>query len=226
MTSTPVAVVTGASRHLGRTIALALGGAEYHVIVNARSDMAGADRVAAEIVEAGGSAEAFAADVTDPGAVDRMFARAAETGRVEVLVNNAAVRTRVPVEKLTVAEWNMARAVVLDGSFHCVRAALPALTGGGGAVVNILGANALAGDGGRVHVSAAKYGLLGLTLALADACRPQGVAVNAVSPIRMSGGDPAHAERARLAVAETVAWLASPAGRNVTGQTITVGGKG
>jgi 3-oxoacyl-[acyl-carrier protein] reductase len=224
MSTASVAVVTGGSRHLGRSIAVALARAGHHVLVNARSDMDGAHRVAAEITSAGGRADAVQADVTDPAAVDRMFARAAEIGRVEVLVNNAAVRNRIPVAELTVADWNAVRAVVLDGAFHCVHAALPALTAGGGTVVNILGANALAGDGRRVHVSAAKYGLLGLTLALADACRSSGVRVNAVSPARM-GEDPEHAERARSAVAETVVWLASPAGWGVTGATITAGGK-
>jgi 3-oxoacyl-[acyl-carrier protein] reductase len=215
-----VAVVTGASRNLGRSIALALGRAGHHVVVNTRSDLAAAEAVATEIRQAGGKAEAVAADVGDPGAVDALFARAAELGRVTVLVNNASVRARIPARELTVADWEVARRVTLDGAFHCVLSALPALTDGGGAIVNVLGANAMNGDPDRVAVSAAKFGLLGLTRALAEALRADRVTVNAVSPARMESGEPARAE-----VAATVAWLASPAGHMLTGEALTVGGR-
>ncbi len=88
---------------------------------------------------------------------------------------------RQRVETITEDDWHQVRSVTLDGAFRCIRHALPALIPGG-RIVNILGRNALAGDPERVHLSAAKHGLLGLTVALAAALRDDGVAVNAVSP--------------------------------------------
>lgn len=218
---TGVAVVTGAARNLGRSVALALAAAGFDVVVNARADLAAATEVAAEC---GGRSIPVLADVSDPAAVAGMFERAAELGPVRVLVNNAALRTRVPIGELTVQEWRRVHSVVLDGAFHCVHAALPLLRAAGeGRIVTMLGGNALAGDPGRVHVSAAKHGLVGMTLALAAACADDGITVNAVSPGRMNPPDPAEADRRRTRLADTVAFLASPQASDVTGQVIAVG---
>ena len=140
-----------------------------------------ADAVAAAIRADGGCAFAVTANVTDPSAVRRMFDTVAAHGRLRVLVNNASYRPRQRVETITEEDWHQVRSVTLDGAFRCIRHALPALIPGG-RIVNILGRNALAGDPERVHLSAAKHGLLGLTVALAAALRDDGVAVNAVSP--------------------------------------------
>ena len=102
-----------------------------------------------------------------------MFETVAAHGRLRVLVNNASYRPRQPVHEITEEDWRRVHSVTLDGAFRCIRCALPALSPGG-RVVNILGRNALSGDSERVHVSAAKYGLLGLTLALAAALREDG----------------------------------------------------
>ena len=110
-----------------------------------------------------------------------MFDTVADRGTLRVLVNNASYRPRQRVQTITEDDWHQVRSVTLDGAFRCIRYALPALIPGG-RIVNILGRNALAGDPERVHLSAAKHGLLGLTLALAAALRDDGVAVNAVSP--------------------------------------------
>jgi 3-oxoacyl-[acyl-carrier protein] reductase len=218
---TGVAVVTGAARNLGRSIALALSAAGFDVVVNARADLAAATEVAAEC---GGRSIPVLADVSDPAAVAGMFERAAELGPVRVLVNNAALRTRVPIGELTVQEWRRVHSVVLDGAFHCVHAALPLLRAAGdGRIVTMLGGNALAGDPGRVHVSAAKHGLVGLTLSLAAACADDGITVNAVSPGRMNPPDPVEADRRRARLADTVAFLAAPRASDVTGQVIAVG---
>lgn len=226
-----VAVVTGGARNLGRTIVLALARDGFDVVVNTRSDVDRAEKVAAEAREFGVAAAVAAADVSDPGAVARLFAVADGLGPLRVLVNNAAARTRVPVYEVTAADWEAVRAVTLDGAMNCVLAALPRLRTGGGSVVSIIGGNALRGDPGRFHVSAAKYGLIGMTKALAAACAADHVNVNAVSPSHMNPGvnlDKGHeadreAQRRREAVADVVAFLAAPAGCDVTGQLIEVG---
>src|SRR4029078_10763137 len=119
-----------------------------------------------------------------PSAVRRMFDTVAAHGTLRVLVNNASYRPRQRVQTITEEDWHQVRSVTLDGAFRCIRCALPALIPGG-RIVNILGRNALAGDPERVHLSAAKHGLLGLTLALAAAPRADGGAVHGGAP----GGD-------------------------------------
>ena len=226
-----VAVVTGGARNLGRTIVLALARDGFDVVVNTRSDVEQAEKVAAEAREFGVEAAVAAADVSDPAAVARLFEVADGLGPLRVLVNNAAVRTRVPVYEVTAADWEAVRAVTLDGAMNCVLAALPRLRTCGGSVVSIIGGNALRGDPGRFHVSAAKYGLIGMTKALAAACAPDHVNVNAVSPSHMNPdvnldkgrGAAREAQRRREAVADVVAFLAAPAGCDVTGQLIEVG---
>lgn len=223
-----VAVVTGAARNLGRSIVLALARSGYDVVVNTRSDVDAAESVAAEARALGVRAVVAQADVTAPDQVARMFADADALGPLKVLVNNAATRTRVPVYEVTVADWEAVRSVTLDGAMNCVFAALPRLRAGGGSIVTIIGGNALRGDAGRFHVSAAKHGLVGMTKALAAGCAAEAINVNAVSPSRMEpdAGTPdaeVEAERRRDTVAEAVAFLASPAGADVTGQLIEVG---
>ena len=222
-----VAVVTGGARNLGRAIVLALARAGYDVVVNARTDVHGAEKVAAEAREIGVEAVCAFADIAITEQVARMFGAADELGPVRVLVNNAAVRTRVPAYDVTTADWESARRVTLDGAMHCVFEALPRLqSAGGGAIVSIIGGNALRGDPHRVHVSAAKYGLIGMTKGLAAACAADGITVNAVSPSNMEPGPGAaeqEAQRRRNAVAAAVAFLASPSGADVTGQLIEVG---
>lgn len=222
-----VAVVTGGARNLGRAIVLALARNGFDVVVNTRSDAEQAEKVAAEARELGVAAAIALADVADPDSVARMFAIADELGPLRVLVNNAATRTRVPVYDVTAADWEAVRSVTLDGAMNCVLAALPRLRNGGGSIVSVIGGNALRGDPGRVHVSAAKYGLVGLTKALAAACVAEHVNVNAVSPSNMDPemgpGAEVETQRRRDAVAEAVAFVVSPAGIDVTGQVIDIG---
>jgi 3-oxoacyl-[acyl-carrier protein] reductase len=175
--------------------------------------------VAAAIHASGGNAVALTADVTDPSAVQRMFDTIAAHGTLRVLVNNASYRPRQRILDITDDDWNQVRSVTLDGAFRCVRCALPALIPGG-RIVNILGRNALAGDPERVHLSAAKHGLLGLTLALAAALRDDGVAVNAVSPgVEVDGQE---LDTCRAEIASQVARLAFPDAKGVTGTVVRV----
>jgi 3-oxoacyl-[acyl-carrier protein] reductase len=181
MSEPHVALVTGAGSGLGAVIGERLARDGFTVAVNTRARGESAEAVVAAIRTAGGEAFAVSADVTDPAAVERMFETVADHGRLRVLVNNASHRPRTPVREITEEDWRMVHAVTLDGAFRCIRRALPALTPGG-RIVNILGRNALEGDPARAHVSSAKYGLLGLTRALAAALRDDGILVNAVSP--------------------------------------------
>jgi 3-oxoacyl-[acyl-carrier protein] reductase len=235
-----VAVVTGSGRNIGRAIALALADAGAAVVVNARSDQQQIDAVVKEIAARGGKAIGCLADVADVDAVNRMIKTAGEQfGRVDYLINNAALRREEPLEQMTPASWREVVAVTLDGQFYCVQACLPWLkASGAGAIINIGGLSAFTGSKGRAHVVAAKAGLIGLTRALAIELADHKVTVNLVSP-GLIGGRPAgrpepahHATNATLTgergkpddIAAMVRFLCGPQARYITGQTIHVNG--
>jgi len=243
MSTTPldgrVAIVTGSARNIGRAIALALAGSGAAVVINARSSTADAEAVAGEIVNAGGKAIAKVADIGTPaGANDLIAAAIDKFGRLDMLVNNAAVRREVDFEKLDYAEWRETMATILDGAYLCAHAALPHLiAAGGGAIVNIGGLSSFTGAARRAHVIAAKAGLVGLTRALAHDLAPHGVTVNCVAPglidTARRGPEPAHhATHATLVgrrgtpeeIAGVVRFLCGPEGRYITGQTLHVNG--
>ena len=214
-----IALVTGAGSGLGAVIAERLAAEGLTVAVNTRTHTEQADAVAAAIRAGGGCAFSITANVADPSAVRRMFDAIAARGRLRVLVNNASYRPRQRIETITEDDWYQVRSVTLDGAFRCIRHALPALIPGG-RIVNILGRNALAGDPERVHLSAAKHGLLGLTVALAAALRDDGVAVNAVSPGVESTGP--ELNRCRAEIASQTARLAFVDAADVTGTVVRV----
>ncbi len=217
-----VALVTGAGSGLGAVIAERLAREGLTVAVNTRARAENADAVVAAIRAANGNAFAVTADVTDPAAVERMFETVAAHGTLRVLVNNASYRPRQPVHEITEQDWWRVREVTLDGAFRCIRCALPTLRPRG-RIVNILGRNALSGDPQRVHLSAAKYGVLGLTLALARALREDRVAVNAVSPgIDADVSDGQELDRCRTEIAAQVARLAFAEAAELTGTVVRV----
>ena len=231
------ALVTGASRNIGREICLRLARAGAHVCINTRRAEEAARAVAAEVEAAGGSASLHIADVTDEAAVRAM---AAAAGPVDILVNNAAVRRHVPFLDSTLADWREAQAVILEGAYLCARALLPAMQAKGwGRIVNMGGVSAHMGMAERAHVSAAKAGLVGFTKALATEFGRSGVTVNCVVPgvidtVRDPGGlSPRQAGAVPSAVgrqgrpeevAETVVHLCQPASAYITGATIHVNG--
>ncbi len=238
-----VALVTGAGRNIGRAIALELAAGGADVVVNVRSNREEAESVAREIEAAGGSAIAILADVTDPAAVEAMVHEAlARFGRLDILVNNAAVRNEASFAELDYPTWRRVFEVCLDGAFHCSKASHEALkASGAGAVINIGGLTAHTGAADRAHVVAAKAGLAGFTRALAHDLAADGITANCVAPglidtRRLASSAPGtpshHATRQTLVgrrglpqdCAAAVRWLAGPGGRYITGQTVHVNG--
>jgi 3-oxoacyl-[acyl-carrier protein] reductase len=236
-----VAIVTGAGRNIGRAIALALAADGASVLVNARANHAEAEAVVREIEALGGKALAHIGSVTDPIAVQAMAdAAKSRFGRIDILVNNAALRREKPFAEMDYAEWREILDVALDGTFHCTKACLPLLReSGAGTVVNIGGLSAHSGAANRAHVVTAKAGIVGLTRALANDLSAFGITVNCVVPgligtPRPKGQpEPAHhathqtisGQRGRPEdVASVVRFLCSPSARYVTGQAIHANG--
>ena len=238
-----VALVTGAGRNIGRAIALALADAGAAVAVNVRASRAEGQAVADAIAARGGDALLVMADVTQRADVDALIAAIAQRfGRLDIVVNNAAIRHEVAFADLHYADWRAAQAVCVDGAFHCTQAALPLLReSGAGAVINIGGMTAYTGASHRAHVVTAKAALGGLTRALAHEFAEFGITVNCVSPglvdttrTGMSASvAPAHHARAQTLlgrrgrpeeIASAVVWFASPGARYTTGQTMHVNG--
>src|SRR5271169_4421437 len=118
-----VALITGSGRNIGRAIALKLAGEGAHIVVNARTNQAEADAVAHEVRDRGVKALPILADMAKKEQVDAMMARAlAEFGRIDILINNAAIRPHKPFTEVSVPEWEQVRGVVLDGAIYCTRA--------------------------------------------------------------------------------------------------------
>ncbi len=236
-----VALITGSGRNIGRAMALALAADGAHIVVNARSNRAEADGVVREIEAAGGKALAHIADVADAAAVQVMADAALKKfGRIDSLVNNAALRREKSFADMTHAEWREIMDVTLDGAFHCVKTCLSALRkSSAGTVINIGGLSAHTGSKDRTHVVTAKAGIVGFTRALAHDLAPDRITVNCVvpgligTPRPKNAPEPAHhlihhtisgARGKPEDVAATVRFLCGPGARYVTGQTIHVNG--
>jgi 3-oxoacyl-[acyl-carrier protein] reductase len=233
-----VALITGSVRRIGRATALALARDGAAVVVHARSSMEEAERTAAEIKDAGGRALVHLAEVTNEAAVKSMFdVVLAQFGRIDVLVNNAAVRADTAFTEMSFAEWRSVTGIMLDGAFLCSRAALPHMVARRyGRIINVGGISAHLGVGGRAHVITGKAGLVGLTRALAAEFAAQGITVNCVVPGRIGGprsatsgkGIGGHAPVGREGipedVAEVIRLLCQPSTSYVTGQTVHVNG--
>ncbi|HEX2654040.1 MAG TPA: SDR family oxidoreductase [Xanthobacteraceae bacterium] len=233
-----VAIVTGAGRNIGRAIALHLAAGGAAIVVNARSNKEQAEAVVKEIEAAGGRAVAFMGDVTDAAAMNRMAALAVERyGRIDYLINNAALRREKSFAEMTLAEWREILDVILDGAFICVKACLPYLRKSGvGAIVNIGGLSAHTGAKDRAHVVTAKAGLVGFTRALANDLADDNITANYVSPGRINTPrvkEPSHHHTHNTIsgklgtpedIATTTRFLCGPGARYITGQSIHVNG--
>jgi 3-oxoacyl-[acyl-carrier protein] reductase len=236
-----VAIVTGSGRNIGSAIALALAADGARITINVRSNRAEGDAVASEIARMGGAAAVVVGDVAEPSTAERLAEETMKRfGRLDILVNNAAIRREATLDKLDLAQWREVIGTILDGSFLCVKAALPhMIAAGGGSIVNIGGLSAHTGAKHRVHVITAKSGLIGFTRALAHDLAGNHISVNCVVPgLIETARDPAaalpsHHQVNRTLVgrlgspediAAAVRYLVGPGGRYVTGQALHVNG--
>jgi 3-oxoacyl-[acyl-carrier protein] reductase len=239
-----VAVVTGASRGIGRAIAVALGARGAKVIVNYTANEGAANETAAAVQAAGGAAVARRFDVADGAAVDAAFKEiVANEGGLHVLVNNAGVAVNGLVLGGKDADWKRALDVNLSGTYYCCRAALRSLLKAreAGRIINITSITGEVGSAGQGPYVAAKAGIIGLTKTLAREYASRGVTVNAVSPgyidTDMTATELPEERRAELMrqiplgrvgkpedVAAAVVYLAGPGAAYVTGQVLRVNG--
>jgi 3-oxoacyl-[acyl-carrier protein] reductase len=234
-----VALITGAGKNIGRSIALELAAAGAAVGVNTRASKEDAEKVAQEIRGAGGKADVFMADIVDPKAVQAMVDGVVKRfGRLDHLILNASVRKETPFADMSFDEWRSLISITLDGSFHCVKACLPhMIKAGGGAIVTLGGMTALSGAKRRVHGSVGKFGLYGMTRALAKELGEHKIRVNCVAPGQMNTArasdrsarpDATNVPLGRRVepeeIASTVRFLCSPGAAMISGQLIYVDG--
>jgi 3-oxoacyl-[acyl-carrier protein] reductase len=237
-----VALVTGSGRNIGRATVLKLAGEGAHVVVNARANRQEAESVAREARDLGAKALAVLADAGKREEVEALAAKALdEFGRVDILINNAAIRPHKPFTELTVEDWEAVRSVVLDGALYLTRAIIPSMVANNyGRILFFTGDGAFTGGKGRAHVSAAKMGLVGMARALASEFAANNIRVNVVSPGSIDTrrdhpewyqGRPPSAAGIPLGrqghvdeIAATCLFLVSDDGGFITGQTIHVNG--
>ena len=238
-----VALVTGSGRNIGRATILKLAGDGANVVVNASSNKAEADAVAEEARALGVKAMAILADVSNKDQVDSMVSMAmAEFGKIDILVNNAAIRPHKPFLEVTLEDWEYVRGVVLDGAFYTTSAIMPSMVKNEyGRVIFFTGDGAFQGPAERAHVSAAKMGLVGMCRSLATEFAPKNIRVNVVSPGSIDTSrehpewypnarppDASHIPMQRQGkvdeIAGTVMFLVSDEGGFITGQSIHANG--
>ncbi len=235
-----VVIVTGAGRNIGRTMALQFAQAGADVVLNVRANQAESDTVVHEIEAMGGKAVGVLGDVADPATAAALAATAHKAfGRIDCLINNAALRREKAIGEMTYMEWREVMNVILDGAFHCVQACLPAMKKNGGTIINIGGMSAHIGSKGRAHVMTAKAALVGFSRALAHDLAADKITANCVVPGAIDTTRPATSqvpahhlthgtitgERGKSDdVAAMVRYLCGPNGRFITGQTIHVNG--
>jgi 3-oxoacyl-[acyl-carrier protein] reductase len=177
------ALVTGASRGIGRAAALRLAGAGWPVAVNYRTDAEGAKETVAQIESSGGQALLACGDVSTKEGIDEAFAAAEAVAPVLVLVNNAGVRRDNIAMMLKPEDWSDVIRTNLDGAFFTSKRALKRMIAARwGRIINIASVIGLRGNVGQTNYAAAKAGLVGLTKALSLEVAKRGITVNAIAP--------------------------------------------
>jgi 3-oxoacyl-[acyl-carrier protein] reductase len=175
--------VTGASRGIGRSIALRLAADGRHVVAAARSQ-SDLDALVGEISAAGGSAEARTLDVADPAAITALVDAVAEThGRLDILVNNAGITRDGLLLRMSDEDFDLVLSVNLRAVFAACRAAArPMMRGKFGRIVNIGSVSGITGNPGQANYAAAKAGVIGLTKSIAKELGVKGITANVVAP--------------------------------------------
>ena len=237
-----VALVTGASRGIGRQIALTLAGYGATVIVNYNGSKEKADAVVEEITANGGTAQAVQCSVADFDACGIMITEMlGKYGHIDILVNNAGITKDNLVMKMTEADFDAVIEINLKGTFNTIKHMYRAfLKQRSGRIINMTSVSGVLGNAGQANYSASKAGVIGLTKAMARELASRNITVNAVAPgfidTDMTQAMTDAAKEATLSqiplkrmgqpidIAETVAFLASEKASYITGQVISVDG--
>ena len=233
------ALVTGGSGAIGAAICRALSALGLQVIVHANRRLEEAQRLAAELQAAGGSARVIAFDVTDREGAARALASLDEQSPIQVLVNNAGVHEDVPLAGMSGPQWDRVIDVSLNGFYNVTHPILlPMIRTRWGRIINLSSVAGVIGNRGQVNYSAAKAGLHGATMSLALEVASRGITVNAVAPGVIASPVTEHVfpkeaiealvpmKRAGTTdeVAALVAFLASDQAAYITGQVISING--
>ena len=237
-----VALVTGASRGIGRAIALELAGCGALITVNYRAGAEAAEAVVTEIESGGGRARALQADVSEGADIDRLVkATTDEFGSLDILVNNAGITRDNLLLRMKDDEWDAVLDTNLRGAYLLTKAVLrPMMRARWGRIITVTSVVGLMGNAGQANYAAAKAGLIGFTKSVAREMASRGITANAVAPgfvdTDMSAALNETTRAGILAaiplgrwgqptdIAQVVAFLASDAAAYVTGQTLAVDG--
>ncbi len=242
MSEQRVIVVTGASRGIGRAIAVEMAGPKAHIIVNYNSHPEAAKQTAVLVESRGATSTAMQFSVADPDAVKAAFKQILDAhGRIDVLVNNAGIARDNLLALMKLTEWDDVMDTNLKGAFLCSQAVIkPMIRQRCGRIVNVTSVVGVIGNAGQCNYSAAKAGIIGFTRSLAREIISRNITVNAVAPgfieTDMTLAIPQKSRDALLAqipaarygapeeVAAAVAFLASDAAGYITGQVIHING--
>lgn len=235
-----IAIVTGASRNIGRAIALDLARLGFDLVVHSGSDAENLGVTVQLVEELGRKAVGVTGDLTDPTTADKLASVARDMGEIAVLVNNAALRRAVPFEEMDLDEWRAVTAINLDAAFIASRAVIgDMLAAGWGRIINIGGMTGHTGAKHRAHVVTTKAALVGLTKALASEYAGRGITAHCVVPGEIEtargasagapgqhgkGPPPVGRKGEPEEVSAMVAHLCGPHSDYLTGQTYHVNG--